>query len=244
MGRGMYRPYPSQSSTSFGSYTQLKDGTTLAKKTTSSSCPPPPPTPAWKLIGGTLKLLGLMGFWAFDNFSFLTTSGFLDPIHLGNPTSTSNSSGATKSNSVTSVRTRRKKWASENAARCYFMGGLAGLYVNLRSFWIHRNGALAEARRKYHDGSSDDSSNDDNGDAQAQAQQQRRNALKKIEQKHFELFLALVKSICDVTVFSNNPGIDLHLKLRGKKNHEGLHCLCGLISASTVLYNNFPNVSE
>jgi hypothetical protein len=245
MGRGMYRPYPTQSSTSFGSYNQLKDGTTLAKKTASSSpCPPPPPTPAWKLIGGTLKLLGLMGFWAFDNFSFLTTSGFLDPIHLGNPTSTSNSSGATKSNSVTSVRTRRKKWASENAARCYFMGGLAGLYVNLRSFWIHRNGALAEARRKYHDGSSDDSSNDDNGDAQAHAQQQRRNALKKIEQKHFELFLALVKSICDVTVFSNNPGIDLHLKLRGKKNHEGLHCLCGLISASTVLYNNFPNVSE
>ena len=113
------------------------------------------------------------------------------------------------------------------------MGGLAGLYVNLRSFWIHRNGALAEARRKYHDGSSDDGSNDG-----------RRNALKKIEQKHFELFLALVKSICDVTVFSNNPGIDLHLKLRGKKNHEGLHCLCGLISASTVLYNNFPNASE
>ena len=243
MGRGMYRPYPSQSSTSFGSYNQLKEKTTAL-----SPCPPPPPTPAWKLIGGTLKLLGLMGFWAFDNFSFLTTSGFLDPIHLGNGTSTSNdnnNSSATKSNSVTSVRTRRKKWASENAARCYFMGGLAGLYVNLRSFWIHRNGALAEARRKYHDGSSDDSSNDDNGDAQAQAQQQqRRNALKKIEQKHFELFLALVKSVCDVTVFSNNPGIDLHLKLRGKKNHEGLHCLCGLISASTVLYNNFPNASE
>ena len=236
MGRGMYRPYPSQSSTSFGSYNQLKEKTTAL-----SPCPPPPPTPAWKLIGGTLKLLGLMGFWAFDNFSFLTTSGFLDPIHLGNGTSTSNNNA--KDNNVTSVRTRRKKWASENAARCYFMGGLAGLYVNLRSFWIHRNGALAEARRKYHDGSSDDGSNDDNSDAQAQ-QQQRRNALKKIEQKHFELFLALVKSICDVTVFSNNPGIDLHLKLRGKKNHEGLHCLCGLISASTVLYNNFPNASE
>lgn len=233
MGRGMYRPYPTQSSTSFGSYNQLKE-----KTAASSPCPPPPATPAWKLIGGTLKLLGLMGFWAFDNFSFLTTSGFLDPIHLGN-----HNNSATKSNSVTSVRARRKKWASENAARCYFMGGLAGLYVNLRSFWIHRNGALAEARRKYHDGStSDDGNNDDNG--VAEVQQQRRNALKKIEQKHFELFLALVKSICDVTVFSNNPGIDLHLKLRGKKNHEGLHCLCGLISASTVLYNNFPNASE
>lgn len=116
------------------------------------------------------------------------------------------------------------------------MGGLAGLYVNLRSFWIHRNGALAEARRKHHDESataSNDKDDDDNG--------ARRGALKKIEQRHFELFLALLKSICDVTVFSNNPGIDLHLKLRGKKNHEGFHCLCGLISASTVLYNNFPN---
>ncbi|KAL7426378.1 hypothetical protein ACHAXM_000427, partial [Skeletonema potamos] len=154
-------------------------------------------------------------------------SGFLDPIR-----------GDTKSNAT--IRTNRQKVASENAARCYFMGGLAGLYVNLRSFWIHRNGALAEARRKYHDESSatTTSSNDkkDGDDDVA-----RRGALKKTEQKHFELFLALLKSICDVTVFSNNPGIDLHLKLRGKKNHEGLHCLCGLISASTVLYSNFPN---
>jgi hypothetical protein len=56
MGRQMYRPYPSQSSTSFGSYKQLKDTSTstLAKKTLS------PPTPAWMLIGGTLKLLGPM----------------------------------------------------------------------------------------------------------------------------------------------------------------------------------------
>jgi len=61
------------SSTSFGSYKQLRDATstsTLAKKTLS------PHTPAWKLIGGTLKLLGLVGFWAFDNLSFLTSSGF------------------------------------------------------------------------------------------------------------------------------------------------------------------------
>jgi hypothetical protein len=23
--------------------------------------------------------------------------------------------------------------------------------------------------------------------------------------------------------------------------HEGFHCLCGLLSAGSVLYNNFPN---
>jgi hypothetical protein len=90
----------------------------------------------------------------------------------------------------------------------------------------------------YHDESSAATSNYKKGDDDDKA---RRGALKKIEQKHFELYLALLKSICDVTVFSNNPGIYLHLKLRGKKNHEGFHCLCGLISASTVLYSNFPN---
>eukprot|EP00985_Skeletonema_marinoi_P003001 scaffold1236_cov138-Skeletonema_marinoi.AAC.18 len=130
MGRQMYRPYPSRSSTSFGSYQQLK-GTTAASTSTLSK-QQTPLTPAWKLIGGTFKLVGLMGFWAFDNLSFLTSSGFLDPI-------------ASDSKSNATIRTKRKQRASEYAARCYFMGGLAGLYVNLRSFWIHRNGALDEA---------------------------------------------------------------------------------------------------
>jgi len=230
MGRQMYRPYPSQSSTSFGSYQQLKGTTTASTSTLSKQ--QTPPTPAWKLIGGTLKLVGLMGFWAFDNLSFLTSSGFLDPI-------TSDS----KSNAT--IRTKRKQRASEYAARCYFMGGLAGLYVNLRSFWIHRNGALVKARRRYHhhhDESTTTTTSSSNSSHDKESDDSSANdALKKVEQKHFELFLALLKSTCDVTVFSNNPGIDLHLKLRGKKNHEGFHCLCGLISASTVLYNNFPN---
>lgn len=53
-----------------------------------------------------------------------------------------------------------------------------------------------------------------------------------------------MQSCCDVIVFSNMPGIDLHRRMRGKKNHEGLHCLCGLISASTVIYNNFPDAER
>ena len=65
--------------------------------------------------------------------------------------------------------------------------------------------------------------------------------LRQMECRQFELSLALLKSCCDFLVFSNSPGIDLHLKLRGRKNHEGLHCLGGLVSASTVLYNNFPS---
>ncbi len=53
---------------------------------------------------------------------------------------------------------------------------------------------------------------------------------------NFKLCVALQTSIADIKVFSNNPSLDLHLIYHGKKNHEGLHFLGGLISSSTVLY--------
>ncbi|KAL7481267.1 hypothetical protein ACHAW6_006953 [Cyclotella cf. meneghiniana] len=52
--------------------------------------------------------------------------------------------------------------------------------------------------------------------------------------------LALLKPICNCIVFSNNPRKNL-LKFRGKKNHEGLYCCCGLISVGMGLFGNFPN---
>lgn len=172
-----------------------------------------------------MKLLGLMGFWAFDNVSFLTGSGFLDPI----------SSGVGDKKVLVDPkagdRLKRKKSASEWAGRCYFAGSIGGLYVNARALWEH-NAKLSEAQVKLDKASTED----DIKEAQAYLQQSKR--------KHFELSLALLKSCCDFMVFSNNPGIDLHLKYRGKKNHEGLHCLGGLISASTVLYSNFPNATK
>ena len=65
---------------------------------------------------------------------------------------------------------------------------------------------------------------------------------------NFVTFSSLAQSIlpchqscCDVLVFSNNPGIDFHERYRGKKMNEGFHSVCGLVSAGTVLYNNFPN---
>jgi len=217
MGRQMYQAFPSRSS-SMGSYKQLKD--------TPSSLPVTPTqstTPGWKLIGGTMKLLGLMGFWAFDNVSFLTGSGFLDPIKGGGGDNT------ILVDPKAPDRLKRKKRASEWAGRCYFAGSIGGLYVNVRSLWEHKNGKLKEAQ----DMLSKATSEDDIKEAQ--------DHLQKTKKKHFELGLALLKSCCDFMVFSNNPGIDLHMKYRGKKNHEGLHCVCGLVSASTVLYNNFPN---
>lgn len=220
MGRQMYTAFPSRSS-SMGSFKQLKD----SPATLQTQPIQPPATPAWKLIGGTMKLLGLMGFWAFDNVSFLTGSGFLDPI----------SSGVGDKKVLVDPkagdRLKRKKSASEWAGRCYFAGSIGGLYVNARALWEH-NAKLSEAQVKLDKASTED----DIKEAQAYLQQSKR--------KHFELSLALLKSCCDFMVFSNNPGIDLHLKYRGKKNHEGLHCLGGLISASTVLYSNFPNATK
>ena len=237
MGRQMYRPFPSRSS-SMGSYKQVKDTLLDGKEIIPPSMPPPPATPSWKLIGGTMKLLGLMGFWAFDNLAFLTGSGFLDPIHGAN-----NNKNEVLVTPKAADRLKRKKSASEWAARCYFIGSVGGLYVNVRSLWIHWSGQLHDAHDQLSKAiessgnTNGDGSNSNNDEAINQAKEH----LQKTQQKHFELCLALLKSCCDFMVFSNNPGIDLHLKYRGRKNHEGLHCLGGLVSAGTVLYNNFPN---
>ena len=113
------------------------------------------------------------------------------------------------------------------------MGSVGGFYVNARSLYIHRRNELRKAREGLRLAVLSESTDD--------VVECARTHLEKTEREDFELCVALLKSIADVTVFSNNPGVDLHLKYRGKKNHEGLHCLGGLISASTVLYNNFPN---
>ena len=65
------------SSTPVANTTDASMTQTSSSDKTSSIIPSPSiSTPSWKLIGGTIKLLGLMGFWAFDNISFLTGSGF------------------------------------------------------------------------------------------------------------------------------------------------------------------------
>ncbi|KAL3797155.1 hypothetical protein HJC23_000493 [Cyclotella cryptica] len=216
-------------------------------KTNNASKAPDVVPPPWKLIGTTFKLIGLMGFWTFDNLAFLTGSGFLDPLG-GNGAGSTTTTTTTTSGSVDakSLRIQRKKRASEWGARFYFMGALAGLYVNVRGIVELWNGALRKARGEVaravvssttNTTTAKEATASSSEDAILQAKQQ----LKAAETKLFELYLALLKSICDCIVFSNNPGVDLHLKLRGRKNHEGLHCCCGLISAGTVLFGNFPN---
>ena len=166
--------------------------------------------PLWQIAGNACKSLGLLGFWAADNVSFLALSGFLDDF--------------TKENRIPE-RARLMSRASAVANRSYFVGAIAGLMVNWKSYWDHTK-AL---RQQVLDAASNESSEDSQDE------------LQKSQEKQFGLLVALLKSVCDVLVFSNNPGIDLWKRYRGRPMHEGFHCLCGIVSASAVLYANYPN---
>ena len=178
----------------------------------------PRSTELWKAFGTALKMVGLFGFWAGDNVNFLCSSGFMDNFALPDK------ERVARRKSLQTIVSRR-------ANQAYFMGALAGLFVSWKSYWNYQSEKLQPARKSLQ-GMSDEDSDET---------KQTMRAFTKLQEREFSLFLALLKSCCDVMVFSNNPGIDLHKKLRGRKNYEGFHCMCGLISAGTVLYNNFPD---
>lgn len=190
----------------------------------------PPSTEWWMVVGSALKIVGLFGFWMGDNMNFIVGTGALDNYNLK------------KKDRLE----RRMKWqtlASENANRAYFIGAVAGLVTNAYAYQRFYKDNMVKAKQEYQEAvlpfeADPDAAHDINEYKHALQK------LKCLQQKQFSLFLALLKSFVDVTVFSNNPGIDLHKKFRGKKNHEGVHCVCGLISAGTVLYNNFPAASK
>jgi hypothetical protein len=167
-----------------------------------------PTDPLWIQTGTALKMIGLLGFWAGDNVSFLAQSGVLDDFRK------------TKRDRL-HERLQYVSTFSSFANQSYFAGSVAGLWTNWKAYWEHRNTKLREAS--------------ESGDDQAYG---------KAQEKQFTLFLALLKSCCDVLVFSNNPGLDLWKKYRGQKMHEGFHCLCGLLSAMTILYNNCPDATN
>lgn len=179
-----------------------------------SSDPAPCHSPL-ELLGSTVKLLGLAGFWAADNVSFLVQSGVWDNY-------------AVSPEIRRKQRLRRQSQASRWANRSYFMGAVAGLLVSAKAYLHHRTQKMLPTV----DGVPE-------GDAV-----QDEVVWDRAREKQFALFVALLKSCCDVLVFSNNPGLDLWRKHSGKPLHEGLHCLCGLASAATVLYNSFPNDSK
>lgn len=179
----------------------------------------PSETPMWMMVGSAMKMLGLFGFWTGDNIAFLTQSGMFDDYRLD---------ATARMAQRKALQTR----ASQAANRCYFAGSVAGLVTNLRSYLSYRNNTLRPLQKQVDEAGDED---------EAQIAEM---TLERAKEKQFVLFLALVKSCCDVLVFSNNPGIDLWKKRTGRKMHEGFHCLCGLMSASTVIYNNFPNANK
>jgi hypothetical protein len=179
----------------------------------------PPDDPLWKVVGSALKMLGLFGFWTGDNISFLTSSGLFDNFQVDKPTRMAQ-------------RKQLATKASLAANKFYFAGGVAGLYVSLRAYLEWRKDKLRTLQDRIN------AAEDEDEELEA------KRAFDKAKAKQFILFLAVLKSSCDVLAFTNNPGIDLWQKHNGRKMHEGLHCLCGLISASTVMYNFFPNASN
>jgi hypothetical protein len=179
----------------------------------------PPDDPLWKVVGSALKMVGLFGFWTGDNISFLTSSGLFDNFQVDKPTRMAQ-------------RKQLATKASLAANKFYFAGGIAGLYVSLRAYLEWRKEKLRTLQDRI------DTAEDEDEEREA------KQAFDKAKAKQFILFLAVLKSSCDVLAFTNNPGIDLWQKHYGRKMHEGLHCLCGLISASTVMYNFFPNASN
>lgn len=173
--------------------------------------------PAWKTIGMALKTLGLAGFWAADNANFLISSGALDDSRL-------------EPKERMQQNKRRKYQCMLVAYRSYFAGSVAGLFTNLRIYWIHKTVNLALALQQYQSASTDEE--------RSRAQL----ALTRTREENFGLLVALVKSCVDVMVFANN--LDLFRRFFGRKLHEGVHCAGGLISAATVLYNNYPSASK
>ena len=168
----------------------------------------------WKIIGSSLKTIGMFGYWLGDNANFLTSSGALDNYSV----------------SEKDRLARRKRWldtTGKKANQFYFFATIIGLATNSYSYYQFQLKNTIQRQEQIENNDSCMS------DSIAEAKQE--------EEKQFVLFLALLKSCMDIMVFSNNPGIDLHKKWRGRKNHEAIHCLCGLISAGTSLYNNFPD---
>lgn len=183
--------------------------------------------PLWKTVGNATKSACLAGFWGFDNVTYLAMSGFFDNYNTNNDSK--------KTNTM-----RRQQIQTESTIisnRFYFIGAIIGLYVNIHSYLQYYYNTVAVYQNQKQQQKDDDDTSDKNGNSTID---DNNNQLQnnKIKEQQWILFISIVKSACDVTVFSNNPGIDLWMKYYGTKNHEGIHCLCGIMSSLVVIYQN------
>eukprot|EP00816_Leptocylindrus_hargravesii_P007093 CAMPEP_0196823510 /NCGR_PEP_ID=MMETSP1362-20130617/87800_1 /TAXON_ID=163516 /ORGANISM="Leptocylindrus danicus, Strain CCMP1856" /LENGTH=201 /DNA_ID=CAMNT_0042203399 /DNA_START=1 /DNA_END=606 /DNA_ORIENTATION=- len=169
----------------------------------------------WKALATSLRLMGLAGFWASDNVAFLTKNKFL----------------------LQSSPTARE--AQEFGAKSYFFASWMGLFIAANDL----NSQRIELKRL--ESEVDElSSSEEKRTSPGQELSDALHALEKGKADQFVNLLTLIKGVVDVMVFSNNAGVDLHQKYRGKKMNEGVHSMCGLVSAFVVLYKNFPNAKS
>jgi Peroxisomal biogenesis factor 11 (PEX11) len=175
-------------------------------------------------LSSVIKILGLAGFWAGDNMNFLTSIGFLDGIIY----TTSNEISPDDRTCQQIRQVRQHQWAFR-ANQSYFIGSLAGLWMNSLNLYRYRQDYLHPAYQLWLDAKS--------LDEKRLAQEQ----IRLVRERLFCVTLDLLKSCCDVLVFSNNPGMNFWEKYSGRKLHEVIHCIGGMISAAVVMFHQYPN---
>jgi len=187
-----------------------------------------PTVELWKATGSGLKMIALVGFYLGDNLNFLTSSGTLDNYSLSEIDRLSH-------------RKQLQSLLGKKTSQSYFFASMVGLVMNAYSYhrFVQQTNKTIVTQEPVDDKSTSNDLDEQKEDLDEERERHLHSIAKK--EKQFELFLGLLKSCMDVIVFSNNDGIDLHKKWRGRKNHEGFHCLCGLISAGTGLYSQFSD---
>ena len=158
------------------------------------------------------KIVGLMGYWFGDNVKYLTNAGFM---------------ARSEANAMRSKRVQLV------APKFYLFGAVCGLVNAVTE--VKRGRIIVNRLKVERDGNGGvdlDCSYDDNYCER----------IKSANSKLFVHYVALMKAICDIVVFSNMEGVDMWLKWRGKKLSDLVMGLGGIGSASTVIWNNFPGV--
>ena len=130
-----------------------------------------PSADLWVVVGSALKMLGLFGFWAGDNFNYISSTGFLDDHSL-----------------PTDQRLEKRKdlqtLSGARANQAYFAGSVAGFFVTAYSYVCFRRDELAAAEDQWKEACAE-------GDEEETKHALRR--LQKVKEKQFSLFLAFLK---------------------------------------------------
>lgn len=106
--------------------------------------------------------------------------------------------------------------------RCYFFASIMSFYNNGNELFQQNNTKEINAEQRSVHGKE----------------------MQVLIEKQIRLFIATVKSSCDILDFSNNIGINLYQKIFDAKLNEGAQSIFGLLSALASIYNNFPKAKD